>query len=186
LSLTAPQRVDITQSVALETIVALLQARLGLTEATCFEVESADDIPPLPPGGDYWLTIAADEGTFPPEEQTPGNPLTGTPGNLTEQGGFIVSGFTRIQLDQTGHAKKLHHDTRRGLLTIKHRILSALIGIDPVTSENLAFVRQTLYVTRASRPSVWKHPDSGLTIGMIQLFFGLDWDWSLTTAPEES
>lgn len=179
-------RIDITQSDAIDAVLGVLRARLGLSETNCFEVESADEPPPLPPGGNFFLTVAADEGQFVPDEQVPGDPTTGTPGNITEEGAFIVSGFTRIQLDATGHARKLLHDEKRGLLFIKGKILSALVGIDLQTDEGQTFLRQTLYAIRATRPSAWKHPDSGISLGMIQLTFGLDMDWSLEALPWES
>ena len=176
MSLTAPARVDVTQSVALETIVELLRDRLGLNESQVFEVEDSQEPPPLPPGGDAFYTVAADEGTFPEGEQVPGN--------ATEDGSFTVSCYTRIQLDQTGHAKQLLHANRRGLLKLKQNVLWALVGTDPVTTDGTAFVRETLACIRSSRPTTYMHQNGGLKLGLVQLTFSLSMDWDLTEKEE--
>ena len=175
MSFTTPLRKDVTQSVAMESIVAILQTALNLNDSQCFEVEAEDVEPDIPVGGKFWLTVAGDEGRFPQEEQAAGN--------ITESGGFIVTIWTRIQLDRTGHAKILLHDTQRGILEIKRQVLAALVGQDPVTDQGFTFVRQQIFAIRATKPSTWKDK-GGLGIAKMQIAFGLEFDWGLTADTE--
>ena len=182
--MTAPLRRDVTQSVALETIVALLRARLDLNDSQCFTVDDPEAAPPIPPGGGFFLTVAADAGHYPEGEQNPGNTALGIPSNLTEEGGFIVTAFNRVQLDQTGHAQQKLNAPRRGILKVKQNILWALIGQDPTTADNFTFLRETLSVLRSTQPTTVKHPDGGLTFSTIALSFVCDFDWSISEREE--
>lgn len=166
-------RIDVTQDDALLSILTRLRTYMGLDDRNCYEVEDANDIPRIPIGGDFWLTVAAGDGEFETGEQDYSS--------TTERSTFIVTIYTRIQTDSTDHAEQRIHDPDRGLIPLKRRVLQALVGHDPVTSEGDAFVRHLIHAIRATRPTTGNHESSGVALGQLQITFGLIFDWDLET-----
>ncbi len=172
-------RIDVEQSIVLERVVAQLRSALNLGERQVYETLDQNYLPRIPKGGDFFLAISAGPGTFPEGEQIPEN--------ITEDWSVFVTGYTRIQLDSTDHAEKILRDTSRGLLTIKRKILAALVGQDLTTEEGDTFLRQTLFAKSCTQPEVKEPPDSKLTMqfGIITLEFGVSFDWDLGIAVAE-
>jgi len=170
-------RVDVTQSVVLQRVVARLRDQLSLDPRQCFESLQAESPPEIPPGGNYFLSVSPGSGQFWPEEQVAGN--------ITEQWGVVVTGYARIQLDSVNHDDRILHDDVRGLLEIKHKILKSLCGHDLLTADGDTFLRQVLYATSAGQPQIGSpisngQPRRDMYIGWISVAFGVDFDWDIT------
>jgi hypothetical protein len=164
-------RVDVVQCDVLDAVVWRLRTALSLTDRTAYVVARAQDVPLLPVGGDYFLTVAPGDGTFAPEEQAPGN--------ITEDSEVTVSVYTRIKVDSTGHDDALLLDDARGLLAIKKLILGALCGQDLVDEDGNTFLRQWIFAKHCEAPDIVTAGRDGVACGIIRLVFGVNFDWSL-------
>jgi hypothetical protein len=145
---------------------------LTLTERQCYAVARPQDVPAIPPGGDYWLTVSLGSGDFADEEQVAGN--------VTEDTEIIVSGYTRIKTDSTSHDGFLLMDDARGLLAIKKKILGALVGQDLADEDGDEFLRQWLHARRCEAPDLVVAGRDGVNCGVIRITFGVSFDWKLT------
>ena len=165
-------RTDISQADALDAVVLRLQTELTLNERQCYPVARAQDVPSIPVGGNFWLTVAIGGGTFIPEEQSAGN--------VTEDADCIVTAYTRIRTDSTSHDRDLLLDDARGLLAIKKLILAAMCGHDLLDPEGDSFLRQLVFARNCSNPDKVNIPDATGAFGQIQITFGIMFDWSLS------
>ena len=102
-----------TQQEVVAAIILQLRTSLGLGASQVFEVVDPMAPPSIPPGGDFFVTVAVSHGTFAASEQMPGN--------ITEEGTVTVTGYTRIKLDQVPDTNLLQ-DAARGLFFIKKKI----------------------------------------------------------------
>lgn len=168
-------RIDVSQSIVLERVIAQLRSALNLNERQVYDTISADYLPRLPIGGDFFIAVSPLDGAFSEEEQTPGN--------VTEDWGVAVTAYTRIKLDSTDRDEKMLRDAGRGLFTIKRKILAALVGQDLMTEEGDTFLRQTLHAKSCSRPEAKEMPNK-IPIGVITVEFGVNFDWDLEIAEE--
>lgn len=164
-------RVDITQDVVVERIAARLRSVLGLGERSVIEVAEAEDVPPLPPGGDWFVTLAGGDGQFETEEQAAGN--------VTEWQDVTVTIYSRVKLDSTNHDKALTRDERRGLYVLKTKVLASLVGWDATDTDGTTFLRQLIHARSATRPQVLQNPSSGVFLGRLAITFGCPFDWDL-------
>lgn len=164
-------RIDVEQSDVLAAVIARLRDTLSLSDRHCYEVARAADAPSIPPGGDYWLTVAPGPGDFAEEEQAPGN--------VTESTDVIVTAYSRIKTDSTGHDHYMLVDDSRGLLKIKKLILGALCGQDLTNDSGNTFLRQTCFARRSTAPDLVRLQGSDNAFGSIQITFGVPFDWSL-------
>jgi hypothetical protein len=166
-------RINVTGNIVLDSVVALLRAKLELDDSTCYVVDDADDVPDIPIAGDWWTTVAAGDGMFEEGNQDPSQ--------CTEETEFIVTGYTRIATDRTDHAERMIQDPARGTMAIKRAILAALVGVDLETPTGDTFLRNQLYATRASRPSLWgKSGDESPIVARMQIVFRSSYDWNLS------
>ncbi|WP_321376943.1 hypothetical protein [Trichococcus shcherbakoviae] len=163
-------RIDIDQSTVLERVVAQLRSALNLGERQVYETLDTNYLPRIPTGGAFFLAVSAADSTFPEGEQTPGN--------LTEDWGVFVTAYTRIKLDSTDRDEKTLRDASRGLLSIKRKILAALVGQDLTTEDGDTFLRQTLFARSCGRPEAKEMPNK-VPIGVITLEFGVSFDWDV-------
>jgi hypothetical protein len=164
-------RVDVEQVAVLTAVVTRLQTVLSLNDRNCYPVARSQDVPTIPPGGDYWLTVAPGGGTFVDEEQAAGN--------VTEDSEIVVSGFTRIKTDSTSHDAYLLMDDARGLLAVKKLILGALVGQDLVDEDGNTFLRWLLHARRCDGPDLIVAGRDGVNCGVVRVSFGVQFDWSL-------
>jgi hypothetical protein len=162
---------DVTQVEVLASLILRLQTALSLTDRQCYEVARPDDVPVIPVGGSYFLTVAVGGGTFEPEEQAAGN--------ITEDAEVYVTAYTRIKQDSTGHDRYLLVDDARGLLAIKKLILSAVCGQDLLDEDGNTFLRQWLHVRSCTAPNLVDLPQSDKAFGSIQLTLGVIFDWTV-------
>lgn len=174
-------RIDTTQDVILTRIVARLRSYLGLPEHRCYETLEPLVDPPVPKGGDYFLTVSPGDGTFDEEMQ-----VGGGQDQLTELSSVTVTGYAKIALDPGDQATQILHKVSRGMLPIKQGILSALAAHDLLDSSGNQILRSYMHALRSWRPRY--DPDS--KIAMIAVSFGTDFDWdtcaavTTTTTPE--
>ncbi|HWA98205.1 MAG TPA: hypothetical protein VG713_06915 [Pirellulales bacterium] len=165
-------RVDVNQADVLRTVTEHLRRALDLNERTCYEVTEPLAPPAIPKGGDFFVTVCAGDGEFPEEMQ-----VGGAEDQCTELIELVVTGYTRLKLDQTDHETQLLHHDHRGLLEIKRRILKALVGVDAIDPESGAtFLRQVITAAHSSRPAY----DQKNQLGFISLSFRVSWDWDLS------
>lgn len=164
-------RTDITQVDVLASLVLRLQEILELSDRQCYEVARPEDVPSVPVGGDFFLTVAPGGGTFEPQEQAAGN--------ISENTDVYVTAYSRIKTDSTGHDKYMLTDDARGLLAIKKMVLGTLCGFDLLDADGDTFLRQTVYAKSSSAPSLVDLPQSDKAFGSIQITFGVDFDWSV-------
>ena len=96
---------DAIQLTIFANLIAGLQQVLGLDPSRCFEVAKASDVPTIPPGNDWFLTICWGDSSWPAGEQVPGN--------MTEEPDLTITIYTRLKSDQAGHDMLLSATSRR-------------------------------------------------------------------------
>ena len=165
-------KVDVTQGDLSTAIVARLQTALGLNDRNCFET-IAPDQPNMVPGGDFFVTVSPGGGQFEQGEQSAPN--------VTEYTDVVVTAYTRIRTDSTGHDQQLLQDLKRGLLTLKRMLLKALVGQWLNPAYNL---RQSVYARGSEAPKVLQDAHAGTLLGAISVTFGVDFDWDLLTSDQ--
>lgn len=167
-------RIDITQDVVLERLVARLRDQLNFTDRQCYETLDPFSPPIIPKGGRWCVAVAAGDSAFVTGEQVAGN--------FTEEWTVTVTIYTRMALDPADHAEKWLRDAGRGMLVLKRKVLAALVGYDLTDPDDNTFLRIPLYATRAHRPLVAERTGDGtkILLGMQSLEFRVDFDWELT------
>jgi hypothetical protein len=160
-------RIDVTELTVCESLVRRLRTQLKLTDRQCFWVLDPLAVE-LPPGGDYYVTVAPGDSSFPPEEQQPGN--------ITEEWTVDVTIYSRMRLDSTNEDTKLLGDESRGLYSLKRKVLVAVVHEDLEDEDGDVFLRQILHVTNCTRPNY----DKEKAVGWLTLTLGVSFDWDLT------
>lgn len=163
-------RADIEQGDVLERFVARISERLSLEKGRCFIV-AMPELRASPPGGEYFVTVAPGTGSFDVELQIGGGEF-----QCTEEWQVLVTVYSRIKLDQSGHDDRLLVDAGRGLYKLKRLVLKALVGNDLETDGGDTFLRQLLYVISCGQPEY----DKEKQIGWLSMVFGVSWDWDLS------
>lgn len=164
-------RIDTTQAMILSRIVARLRDVLELPEHRCYETLEPLVDPPIPKGGDYFLTVSPGDGRF-----DEGMQVGGGAAQLMEMSSVTVTAYARIALDPADRATQILQKVNRGMLPLKQAILVALVGHDLADEEDNTLLRAQLYAVQAWRPRYM--PDS--KIAMIAVGFGTDFDWDLS------
>lgn len=118
-------RADVDQSDVLTAVVSYLRTQLTLNETRCYEVIDPNEEPPFPISGDYWLQIALGSGQFDDSLMT-----GAVREQLCEWMTITVGMYTRVYLDQTGHAREMLIKAGRGIVRIKRMVLNAFAGAD--------------------------------------------------------
>lgn len=168
-------RIDVTQEEVLGYLVRHLRLALDLNERNCFETINPMGVK-LPPGGEMFVTVAPGKGQFVVEEQAPEQ--------CTEQWDVIVTVYSRIRLDSTGHDQALFRDAARGLLGMKRKVLEVTVGVDLATDGHTppaqpdTFLRQWLHAVSSTPPDY----DAQQEIGWLSITFGVDYDWQLVVS----
>ena len=177
-------RIDIDEVGVLDAVLLRLRSQLALTDRTCRLIARPEDVPTIPAGGDYFVTVAPGPGTYVEEEQVPDVAATQNDparvSNITETSTITVSAYTRIKTDSTDHDDNLLRDATRGLLPIKKAILASLCGQDIATEDGDTFLREWMHAQSCSAPDLVSIPQSNATYGRIAITFGIMWDWKLT------
>ena len=164
-------RIDVTQEKVITAIALRLRAELNLPESQVIETVEPLSPPKLPPGGDYYLTVSPGDGVFPEDLQDGGGDS-----QLNEEAEIIVTGLSRVKLDQTNSDKAVIHNAEQGLLPIKQLILKTLAGQDPALPSGDKFLRQFLLARRSTQPTY----DEDAGVSFISVTFMASFDWDLT------
>lgn len=165
-----PDRIDATQSLVVERVVARLREALDLSEGRCYETLEPLLEPEIPKGGDYFLTVSPGDGHFDEGMQDGGGRA-----QLMERSSVTVTAYTKIRLDRGDHAAGILQEVNRGVLHLKRKILAVLVGEDLADEEGNLLLRHPLYALQSWRPRYLAK--SG--IAMIAVGFGTDFDWDL-------
>ncbi len=167
-------RIDITQDVVLERLVARLREQLKLTKQQCYETFDAFSPPIVPKGGQWCVAVSPANSGFVVGEQAALN--------FTEEWTVTVTVYTRLALDPADHAEQMLRAPGRGLLVLKRKVLKALVGHDLLDADGNTFLRQPLYAIRAHRPVVAERVGSRerTFLGLQSVDFGVDFDWDIT------
>ena len=165
-------RIDITQTVVVRRIVARLRDVLDLPDHRCYETLEPLVDPPIPKGGEYFLTVSPGDGRF----DVPMQEAAGA-AQLMELASVTVTAYAKIALDPGDRATEILHKVARGMLPIKGDILRALVGHDLVDEDGNTFLRAYLYAMQSWRPRY----NADTKIAMIAVAFGTDYDWDLSS-----
>lgn len=165
-----PDRTDIMQGEVHQIILRTLRQSLDLTEARCYEVTRPDQLPKVPSGSEYVLTVTFGDGSFEIPEQFDGQ--------CCEEIDVTIMAFTRVNLDASNTEKMLLHDDKRGLLRLKHLILKTVVGKDPARENGEGWLRDLLYAKRSIAPDVLEAKT--ITVGGVGVVFGCKFDHDLT------
>lgn len=163
---------DCDQTDILEAVERFFTRVLKLPKESLFPSQQPMAPPAALPGGAYWLTVTIGDGAFPLEEQFPEQ--------LREDSTFIVTGFTRVQLDEKGRDHKLLKSDERGLLVIKRKILS-IVGQQLQLANGTPIGADRVYAIRASKPEAVSNQT--VNLGTVSVTFGVAFDWDLPEAP---
>ncbi len=168
----ADSSIDTVQSLVLACITTKLRTALSLNCSTCYETLDPLVAPNIPPGGNYIVTVALGDGTFPREMQEGGGFY-----QVEEDSGVVVSAWTKPKLDRPDQARIALHEEARGLLVVKRKILEALTGQQLFDESGNPLLRNYIYAMHAYRPA----QDPASKLYRISVEFGVDFDWDLTT-----
>jgi hypothetical protein len=164
-------RIDVTQTVVLDSLLTRLRSQLGLNERQCYPtLDPQENV--APPGGDYWLTVAPGSSQYPPGEQTTDH--------LNDVWTVIVTIHSRMRMDPAGHAQEQLLNAVRGLWVIKGKVLKALIGQDLQDPTGNEFLRERLYIVRGTPGEAREDDRKGWCQAFMHLEFGVPFDWNLT------
>jgi len=161
-------RVDVTEIEVVTAILARLRSQLKLSENQCWFTTDPSIIPDLPPGGEYFATVAIGDGQFPDGEQIAGN--------ITEDTSIGVTIYSRMRLDRTDKDIALLAKKDNGLFALKKKVLAALVGHDLTNEDDDTFLRQLLHALDCTRPVY----DKTKAVGYLTIAFGVSFDWELT------
>jgi len=167
---------DVAQDQVMAAFLLKLRTDLSLQESTCYEVEHPDLAPQEITQGNVIITVCPGDGSFPIEEQASVQ--------LAEDSDVIVTWFTKILLDRQSRITNLLHDSERGILPWKGRILRSLLptpasagGNELLLPNGNRFLRDQIFVKSYHRAN-W---DKEKMIGWASLIFGVNFDWDLTS-----
>jgi hypothetical protein len=160
---------DTPQPVAYENIVLLLRWQLGLNEARCYEVARPQDITTVPPGGDYFLTVAWGDSDYPRGEQFPGN--------FTENAQITVSIYTRVKRDRAAHDRFLLLDEKRGLLVVRNLVHAALIN----QSAGISNIRSPIEAIHSTPGDLVQGGPDSVDMGVLRATYAVGFDCQLPT-----
>jgi hypothetical protein len=164
-------RVDTDEVTVLGAFVSLILTALPqLNSTTCFQT-LLPQAAPIPPSGNYWITVSGSDSVFDEEMQDDGGDS-----QVMEDEEIIVTIFTRIRLDKVGYDASLLADATRGVKVIKKSILNALVNKDPTDGGGNTFLRDTIKVVRAGRPD----HDANKGVAWMSITFRAKWDWNLS------
>ncbi len=163
--------IDTTQALVLQRLVALLRTELSLHSRYCYLTDNPLDLPDLPVGGNYAVSVAAGDGQFDVDGQ-----VGGGEDQLYEQGSAVITWYVRMDLDTPDHAEQLLVSANRGLVTIKRAILKAVCGKMLADLAGSDLLRQHLYAIHAYRANYRR--DAGIAWMAIEV--GLDFCWDLS------
>lgn len=164
-------RIDSTQDVILTRIVARLRDELELPATRCYETLTPLDEPPIPKGGDYFLTVSPGNGSFDVEMQSGGGVY-----QLMEMSSVTVTGYAMVALDPVDKETQVLHKVTRGTLPIKRAILKALAGHDLQDGDDNEMLRSFIYAIRAWNPQY----NRDTKMARFAIAFGIDFDWDLS------
>lgn len=160
-------RVDITEVDVVGYLLTRLRSQLGLNERSCWYTLDPLAVD-IPPGGDFYVTVAPGNSQFPDGEQASRN--------ITEESTVQVTVYSRMRLDSTNHDDKLVLDAANSLYKLKKRVLAAIVGHDLTDEDADYFLRQWLHVLSSDRPNY----DKDKAVGWLTLHVGVSFDWDLT------
>jgi hypothetical protein len=165
-------RIDSTQDAILKAVVDRLREILQLSKALCYETLEPLVDPPIPKGGEYFLTVSPGDSVFDEALQAGGGRF-----QLTEMGSVTVTAYAKIRLDAGDRVTEVLHTVGRGMMPIKLRILDALVGHDLADAAGDLLLRHPIYAMRSWRPQY--NAESG--IARVAVGFGTDFDWDMST-----
>lgn len=164
-------RTDVQQAAVLTAIAARLRSALTLAANQCY-LSALPLHPKMLRGGPWFLAVSPGTGSFVEGEQAIGN--------CTEETTVTITMYSRIAVDRADEDDKSLTDTSRGLLAIKQKVLTALVGHDLVAAAGNTFVRQLLFCRRCGPPVLLEESGAPNNIvAAMQLDFGVMFDWDL-------
>ena len=164
------ERHDITEIEVLESILEHLQGWFNLPEERCYEVVDPEN-PRANTPGDIWLSVCPGDCDYDEAAQAGGGRQ-----QVHENGYFQITGYTRIKLDRAGKDTMLIKDKNRGLLSIKHRIISAFVQFN-LTTAGRSFLMMPPVIISCTKPQ--HDPEKG--VGWITATFRLKYPLKLTS-----
>lgn len=158
-------RQDANELDVLNAFAAKLRKDFDLPDECCFVTTQPLD-PDVRPGGEFWLAICLEGGTFDESLQ-----IGGGADQCCEASEISVTILCQDRLDA------LNVDTAllAKLLPLKRKVLRSLVATDLDVKQS-PFLRQLIPVMRSSKPQF----DKEHGIGWLQLFFRAEFDWDLT------
>lgn len=163
---------DTDQAEILKAVLRFYRGRLSLPDRNVYPCVEPFNPPVAPPGGDFWIAIAWDDGDYPFDEQDDEQ--------LREDAGLKVIGFTRMQGDSAGREENFLLDPKRGASAIKRQLL-LLVGEELTTADGST----GLLASRVTaRRSISPNYDASKGVGWVGVVFGIDFDWKLPGADD--
>jgi len=167
---------DATQAEVFQAVLAFYRQRFNLPPECVYPSIEPLNPPLVPPGGDFWISVAIAEGEFPHEEQDDEQ--------LFESSALTVMGFTRMQLDQANKETAFLFDPQRGALAIKAKLL-LIVGhqleiADGANPEGAGITASRVFARRSIKPSY----DDQNGVGWVGIVVGVDFDWHVAGAED--
>lgn len=120
-----------------------------------------------------FCTVAPESSVFSPDD-----PVGGGQYGTIEVGVFVVSVWSRIELDQLERAADAFNDDDRGLLVLKKSILQTLAGRQLQNTAGNNLLIEHLRPVRANHPPTRQHKDDFSSFGIV---FEAPFYWDIGT-----
>lgn len=91
----------------------------------------------------------------------------------------VISIYSRIATDQSGHGERMMFDDTRGLLPLRHRVLDALADFKPLNKKDEELVREGLQPLGVSEGEHRQEQGENAEVGLIDVTFQATYDEEL-------
>jgi hypothetical protein len=164
------QLTDDVQLTIFGSLLAYLRSALELDASRCFEVAKASDLPTIPPGHDWFLTVCWGDSTYVMGEQFVGN--------ITEEPEIILTLYTRLKSDQAGHDQYLLRDSAAGLFALRNQVITAMVSTGlGMTGQSIGGMpRETIKIRHSTSGEVIKNNRDGTFLGTMRVTFAAPYD----------
>lgn len=160
-----------TKAEVLAAVMRFYKTQFGLPDNAIFPTVEPLNPPAIPPGGDLFFSVSLGDGSFPFEEQDDEQ--------VREDTDFIVTGYTRMQLDRANRDESFLLDPKRGALAMQAKLL-LIVGQELTREGGAGLLASRVYAKRSHRPNY----DAQKGIGWTGITFGVEFDWKIEGAED--
>lgn len=152
-------------------ILRFYRTQFSLPEESVFPTVQPLAAPAVQPGGDFWISVCVDDGTFPFEEQDDEQ--------LLERCGFIVTAYIRMELDWVARDVQFLSEPHRGALKLQQQLLR-IVGNPLKDTDGIGTIASRVFASGTIRPTY----DSEQRVGWTGIRIAIEFDWHIAGADD--